>query len=116
MSQKKYCPACGKPNDYINGVAPITCKSCHKAFAAAFKVEVTAPKITKSFTKKPTKKVIAQEIEDEEDEDAEFYGEIIVPRKFEVEINVPKRMTIGGLAEGGQVPGISTELGSSSFE
>lgn len=121
MSQKKYCPTCGKPNEYINGIAPVLCAGCKTSFASAFEVEVTLPKIPKPVAKK-TKQAKAKVVEEEEDEDfsdedEEFTGEIVVPRKFEVEINIPKRLSIREIAEGKQVNGFNLGgLPPSSFD
>lgn len=118
MSQKKYCPHCGKPNEYINGVAPEVCKSCNKPFAAAFKAAAPAasPAIKPRLSKKALARLEALQSEEEDLEDEEFTGEIIVPKRFEYKVSVPKRMTIGGLSEGGQVPDGVNPLQSNSFE
>lgn len=116
MSQKKYCGHCGNPNSYINGVPPKFCEACNKSFASAFKVPEPAAEPVR-----PKKKIMARKIEDTEEiegeDDEEFYGEVIVPRKFEYEINIPKKITIANLAEGGIVDnGVSPSLPPANFE
>ena len=118
MSQKKYCPKCGKPNEYINGITPVLCASCKTSFSAAFEVEVPLPKLTKTAPKKVSKQTKANlenESEEEFEDDEEFFGEIIVPRKFEVEINMPKRLTIKEMSEGKQANGFNLDGSSPSI-
>ncbi len=115
MAQNKYCPKCGKPTAFVDGVTPKFCGSCGCEFAAAFKVEpvphVPAPVI------RPAKKKKYIEVdadEDDEDEDGdEYYSHppIVVPRKFEFEINLPKKVNIGDVRRG-EMPanGVSANL------
>lgn len=114
MAQKKYCPVCGKATEYANGVAPTTCGGCKKPFAAAFKVDAPAVTTPKKFTKK----AISRQVDESEDEDEneEFYGEIVNLKKFEVEINIPKRMSVAQLAKGENFFNLGQNLGPSSID
>ncbi len=130
MSQKKYCPFCGKANEYINGIVPTKCGGCSKEFASAFKVEVEDVVIRRPKKKAPVQK-IEIEVEDDEDyEEEEEYEEEdevqetrasrkrrIAPIKFEYQVTVPKKLNVGDLKRGEQIQsGFNPNLGSSSFE
>lgn len=124
MSQKKYCPKCGKANEYIDGVAPKVCKSCKAEFAAAFKVELPPVNPTARVPKKKTiaRKIEIEAAEEGDDSDDSYYldddhPEIIVPRKFEYDLNLPKRITIRDVANGENIAGgVNPNLGSSNIE
>lgn len=104
MAQSKYCPSCGSKNDYIEGVAPLTCKSCKKPLStAAFK-----PAQDRIVKKAPI--VRAREEVSSDEENTEAYYETPSLAKLEVNVSVPKRLTVADLRNGAEIAALDTNL------
>jgi ribosomal protein L37AE/L43A len=109
MAQSRYCPNCGSKNDYIEGVAPLNCKSCKKPLsAAAFK-----PAQDKIVKKAPI--VRAREESSEDDEYIESCYETPFLSRLEVNVSVPKRLTVAELRNGAEIAALDSNITPSNL-
>ena len=106
MAQSRYCPHCGSRNDYVQGIAPIKCKSCSKPLSAtAFQAPVSAKKLAVPVKAKYYRQD-SEEIEVEED----TYFETPSLARLEVTVNVPKRLTIAQLQNGAEIASLDKNI------